>query len=432
MASNLNCASLFQLFQILEILWTVSSAQALSNDPVSVDVFTPGEGGCPCIRIPSIVETPNHTLVAFAECRTWTGDGCEPNSATSTRIRTRTTNKTKAFQDDITKQKPNINMISNPENENIRYICSKRSFDNGQTWSNLSFPFGNPINNPNFTSIEPSVIYDYVSNKIILQFNGNYGNKNQSIYQSYSYDNGYTWTNPKPIIIKNANTSNPVENLSKIIVGPGRGLQLLSNSSKINGKYGRILHIGYIYVNPNNDIPTAIVWFSDDFGQTYNFSNTIMFEMDEGQLVELNNGNIMANMRNNDYNFNNSNYNPTCDCQGISISNNSGISFSKPIGNNQLISPVCQASIISEQSDPNVLYFSNPNSKSERVNMTVKKSIDNGNTWIDHFQVYAGPSAYSCLTTVTAIDGYLGLLWETNTTNCVGPSCKVVFSLIPK
>ena len=34
----------------------------------AVDVFTPGEGGYPCIRIPSIVETSNHTLVAFAEC----------------------------------------------------------------------------------------------------------------------------------------------------------------------------------------------------------------------------------------------------------------------------------------------------------------------------------------------------------------------------
>ena len=428
------------ILKILLVLHAVCTQLQLQAS-TSVDVFTPGEGGYPCIRIPSIVETPNHTLVAFAECRTWIGDGCEPIS-TSQNGHDQNLSKEKNLQS----SKLNVNS----ENESIRYICEKRSFDNGKTWSNLSFPFGNPLNNPNFTSVNPSVIYDYISNKIILQFNGNYGNINQSIYQSYSYDNGNSWTNAKSIIINNENTSNSAQRLDKIIVGPGRGLQLLSNSSKINGKYGRILYIGYV-VATSEDITSDIVWFSDDFGDTYNFSDTLMLEMSEAQLVELNNGNIMANMRNNHYDFNNSNYDPKCDCQGVSISNNSGISFSKPIGNNELISPICQASIISDyipiattngeiqvqadesdESDGNALYFSNPNSESERANMTVKKSIDNGNTWTDHYQVYFGPSAYSCLTTVSGINGYVGLLWETNATNCVGPSCKVVFSLIPK
>lgn len=46
---------------------------------MSVEVFKPWEGGFPCIRVPSIIRTP-HALIAFAECRMITGDGCNPKS----------------------------------------------------------------------------------------------------------------------------------------------------------------------------------------------------------------------------------------------------------------------------------------------------------------------------------------------------------------
>jgi hypothetical protein len=43
------------------------------------EVFTPGELGYPCIRIPSVsLSGDNMTLNAFAECRNFTGDGCSP------------------------------------------------------------------------------------------------------------------------------------------------------------------------------------------------------------------------------------------------------------------------------------------------------------------------------------------------------------------
>lgn len=45
----------------------------------AAEVFTPGEGGYPCIRIPSVaLSGDNITLNAFAECRNYTGDGCFP------------------------------------------------------------------------------------------------------------------------------------------------------------------------------------------------------------------------------------------------------------------------------------------------------------------------------------------------------------------
>ncbi len=85
---------------------------------VGVDVFTVWEGGYPCIRIPSITQTPSGTLVAFAECRGWIGDGCDPQG--------------------IAKDEK----IALMKNTNDRWVCSKRSTDGGQTWSDLSYPVG--------------------------------------------------------------------------------------------------------------------------------------------------------------------------------------------------------------------------------------------------------------------------------------------------
>lgn len=43
----------------------------------------------------------------------------------------------------------------------------------------------------------------------------------------------------------------------------------------------------------------------------------------------------------------------------------------------------------------------------------------------------AGPSAYSDMIDL-ADDTFIGLLWETNSTDCEGPSCRTLFSFIPK
>lgn len=60
-----------------------------------------------------------------------------------------------------------------------------------------------------------------------------------------------------------------------------------------------------------------------------------------------------------------------------------------------------------------VLFFSNPNNKNERTNMTIKASLDNGNTWPETLQVELNALAgygYSCLTMVD--ENHLGILYE--------------------
>lgn len=75
-----------------------------------------------------------------------------------------------------------------------------------------------------------------------------------------------------------------------------------------------------------------LVWYSDDGGQTYTLSETKLTKMDEAQLVELNDGQILANMRNDHL--------TSCDCRGLSISSDGGKTFSNITYDPTLISPV--------------------------------------------------------------------------------------------
>ena len=84
---------------------------------------------------------------------------------------------------------------------------------------------------------------------------------------------------------------------------------------------------------PYTYIQYAIVWYSDDGGSMYQLSETLLLHMAESQLVELSDGQVMANMRNN-------HYNATCDCRAVAVSSDGGKSFGNTTYDPELISPV--------------------------------------------------------------------------------------------
>ena len=80
-----------------------------------------------------------------------------------------------------------------------------------------------------------------------------------------------------------------------------------------------------------------------------------------------------------------------------------------------LVDPGCNASIIrysslKEGANKNRLLFSNANNKSERKNMSVRISYDEGKTWSDGKTIYSGSSAYSSMTVLP--NGNIGLFFE--------------------
>jgi Neuraminidase (sialidase) len=76
----------------------------------------------------------------------------------------------------------------------------------------------------------------------------------------------------------------------------------------------------------------------------------------------------------------------------------------------------CQGSIVrytrtDRGAEKDRLLFANPDSSyGDRINMTVKLSCDEGQTWPVAKTVHPGPSAYCCLAPLE--DGSIGLLYE--------------------
>ena len=83
-----------------------------------------------------------------------------------------------------------------------------------------------------------------------------------------------------------------------------------------------------------------------------------------------------------------------------------------------LIEPVCMASLISVKAEDNclgkdLLIFSNPNSTSSRDKMTIKISLDGGQTWPLEHQLLLdegeGHSSINCFLTRAKAGGILAL-----------------------
>ena len=142
--------------------------------------------------------------------------------------------------------------------------------------------------------------------------------------------------------------------------------------------------------------------------------------MDEGQLVELPDGRVLANMR--------TNSSGSCGCRAIAVSHDGGATFGAEGFDAALIEPQdihgCMASILRNR---DAIFFANPASLTDRQNGLVRRSDDAATTWGSSLSVDTGSYAYSCLTRMPGGER-LGLLWETSDVNCWGPSCRLVFS----
>jgi hypothetical protein len=85
-----------------------------------------------------------------------------------------------------------------------------------------------------------------------------------------------------------------------------------------------------------------------------------------------------------------------CHCRLQSRSDDGGESWTTPAPVPALIEPVCSAGLL--QVSPGALLFSNPATVGSRVNMTVRRSADEGDTWgAGTTLVWPGPAAYSVL-----------------------------------
>jgi len=342
-------------------------------DPVAqTDVFVSGQEGYNTYRIPSLIVTPNGTLLAFCEGRK------------------RGTSDT-----------GNIDLVL------------KRSFDSGKTWQAMQLVWDDGNN----TCGNPCPVVDRDTGTLWLLLTHNLGvdreaqivdgtsQGTRTVWVSKSTDDGASWSKPIEITkeVKRADWT-------WYATGPGIGIQLKSGrllipcDNKVAGTQARQSHIIY----------------SDDHGSTWKLGGVVGPNCNESQAVELADGSLMLNMRS--YQANNRRL--------ISISRDGGLSWSSPVEDTILIEPVCQASILrydfGDAAKPPILLFSNPAS-TKREKMTVRLSYDQGKTWPVAQQLYGGLSAYSCLTTLR--DQSIGCFYERGEKSAYEKITLAVFSL---
>ena len=141
------------------------------------------------------------------------------------------------------------------------------------------------------------------------------------------------------------------------------------------------------------------MFYSDDHGQSWKLGGSVADHTDECQVVELDDGRLMINMRN--YWARSGGRDDLGGKRAIAFSDDGGQSWGELSFDETLVEPICQASFLKHSNDKfqrPPLLFSNPASASKRHRVMVRLSDDEGQTWEFGKVLHEGPSAYSCLT----------------------------------
>jgi sialidase-1 len=159
----------------------------------------------------------------------------------------------------------------------------------------------------------------------------------------------------------------------------------------------------------------STIIYSKDGGLSWQIGSGAKPNTTEAQVVQLNDGSLMLNMRDD---LNRRDKGET-NGRAVAVTNDYGKTWvMHPSSNSALQEPNCMASIIHHDrvvmgKKERILFFSNPDNKNARINMTIKASFDEGHTWPENHQVLlnaANGFGYSCMT--MADDNTIGIVYE--------------------
>eukprot|EP00039_Didymoeca_costata_P033205 m.41276 g.41276 ORF g.41276 m.41276 type:complete len:499 (-) comp9750_c0_seq4:2668-4164(-) len=321
-------------------------------------VYSSGENGYFCIKIPVLLFTANGTLLAFAEARR---DSCSDFAWTD--------------------------------------LVVKSSRDFGVTWGAMQVIRSESGPNLPKTVIGNAAPVQLFMGKYIGRIVVPHTRNNTDVWVLHSDDDGQTWSQAREI----PNVTLP--EWKWVGTGPPGSIQLKHTS-------GRLLvpsYHGRFRGNLINNIVHGHVMLSDDSGDTWRLGAAHGFGdakivSNENQAVELANGSVLINAR--------SLANPLINQYRVqTVSLDGGETFGVTHFVKNLPQPIdgCEGSTVRLDST-NTLYYSGPNSDILRANMSIWYSKNDGESWVLHAQIDPGESGYSSLQTIT--QGRLGLLYE--------------------
>ncbi len=208
-----------------------------------------------------------------------------------------------------------------------------------------------------------------------------------------SKDDGLTWTEPENITRK----------LKKsewwlFVPAPNRGITL-SDGTIVMQTQGRD-ETGYPFGN---------ITYSRDHGLTWTVCNPAFSGGNETLAVQLGDGAVMLNMRND----------KPDPYRAVYVTWDLGITWIPHETNRKaLVEPNCNASLFrfdyeEEGESKHILLFANPNSTEGRHHHTIKVSFDNGMTWPEDYQILLDEGRGRGYPGITRVDDrHVGIVYE--------------------
>lgn len=298
-------------------------------------------------------------------------------------------------------------------------VGMNRSTDGGLTWESMKVimdmgEWGGLPNEQNGIG-DPSVLVDRQTNTIwvaAVWAHGHPGERNWWASQPgmkpektsqfvlvKSEDDGLTWSEPI-----NITQQIKERNWHLLLQGPGKGITLKDGTLVFPAQF-----------KDKKEMPHSTIIWSKDHGTTWNIGTGAKPNTTEAQVIELENGHLMLNMRDNRNRTDDSETNG----RAVYTTNDLGKTWTKhPTSRtNVLQESTCQASLIKEEFLVNgekrkLVLFSNPNTKEGRHHMTIKVSLDDGESWREkNLLIDSGwGRGYSCMTKID--ERHIGILYE--------------------
>lgn len=295
-------------------------------------------------------------------------------------------------------------------------VGMSRSTDGGQTWEPMRVIM-DMGNDPawRYDGIgDPSILVDRVTGRIWVTATWSHGNRSWhgsgpglepeetgQFMLVYSDDDGVTWSE-----LRNITKQIKRPEWRFVLQGPGNGITMRDGTLVFPAQFRGV------NAEPVNGKPFSTLIYSKDRGETWTIGTGVKIDTTEAQLVELGDGSVMINCRDN----RNRGLPDGQNGRTVAVTKDLGKTWGlHPSDRKALPEPTCMASLIriDHKKYGTLLVFSNPATGEGRFNMTLKVSNDEGMTWPKNWHTLYDArrgAGYSCLTKVD--DDHVGVLYE--------------------